>query len=136
MEINNIGRKWIVKEPGNPATVRRLAQELGTDPVLANLLVQRGINTYEEARTFFRPDLSMLHDPFLMQDMDKAVERLHRLKPLHGPAHPAALRHLRGRGCVQGLHRKIPPGQGRLDPKDRGLNNENTRADKMHGCFL
>ena len=78
MEINNIGRKWIVKEPGNPATVRRLAQELGTDPVLANLLVQRGINTYEEARTFFRPDLSMLHDPFLMQDMDKAVERLHR----------------------------------------------------------
>ena len=77
MEINNIGRKWIVKEPGNPATVRRLAQELGTDPVLANLLVQRGINTYEEARTFFRPDLSMLHDPFLMQDMDKAVARLH-----------------------------------------------------------
>ncbi len=78
MEINNIGRKWIVKEPGNPAAVRRLAHELGTDPVLANLLVQRGINTYEEARTFFRPDLSMLHDPFLMQDMDKAVERLHK----------------------------------------------------------
>ena len=76
MEINNIGRKWIVKEPGNPATVRRLAQELGTDPVLANLLVQRGITTYEEARTFFRPDLSMLHDPFLMKDMDKAVSRI------------------------------------------------------------
>ena len=78
MEITNIGRKWIVKEPGNPAAVRRLAQELGTDPVLANLLVQRGITTYEEARTFFRPDLSMLHDPFLMKDMEKAVERVHR----------------------------------------------------------
>ena len=73
MEINNIGRKWIVKEPGNPAAVRRLSHELGTDPVLANLLVQRGITTYEEARTFFRPDLKMLHDPFLMKDMEKAV---------------------------------------------------------------
>jgi len=42
----------------------------------SKLLVQRGINTYEEARVFFRPKLSDLHDPFLMKDMDKAVERL------------------------------------------------------------
>ncbi len=78
MEINNLDRKWIVKEPGNPAHVRQLAQELGVDPVLANLLVQRGITSFEGARKFFRPDLSMLHDPFLMKDMDAAVERLHK----------------------------------------------------------
>ena len=71
-------RKWIVKEPGNPAAVRRLSQELGVDPVLANLLVQRGITTFGQAREFFRPDLSMLHDPFLMKDMEVAVERLHK----------------------------------------------------------
>jgi single-stranded-DNA-specific exonuclease RecJ len=78
MEINNIDRKWIVREPGNPATVRQLSQDLGIDQVLANLLVQRGIKTFEEAKTFFRPELSMLNDPFLMKDMDKAVERLQK----------------------------------------------------------
>ncbi|MGC9151181.1 MAG: single-stranded-DNA-specific exonuclease RecJ [Microbacter sp.] len=54
----------------------RLAQELGISPVLTKLLVLRGISTFEEAKQFFRPDLSQLHDPFLMKDMDKAVERL------------------------------------------------------------
>ena len=78
MEMKNMDRKWIVKEPGNPAAVRRLSQELGVDPVLANLLVQRGITTFGQAREFFRPDLSMLHDPFLMKDMEVAVERLHK----------------------------------------------------------
>lgn len=73
-----IYKKWIVREPGNPAIVRQLAQELGIDQVLANLLVQRGITSYDKAREFFRPSLSMLHDPFLMKDMDKAVERLHK----------------------------------------------------------
>ena len=70
-------KKWIVKEQGNPAAVRQLSQELGIDAVLANLLVQRDIDTFEKAREFFRPDLSMLHDPFLMKDMEQAVERLH-----------------------------------------------------------
>lgn len=74
----SIDKKWIVREPGNPAVVRQLTQELGIDHVLANLLVQRGISTFEKARDFFRPDLSRLHDPFLMKDMDKAVERLHK----------------------------------------------------------
>lgn len=78
MEITNLDRKWIVKEPGNPAQVRQLAQSLGVDPVLANLLVQRGIYTFDEAKRFFRPDLSMLHDPFLMKDMHQAVDRLHQ----------------------------------------------------------
>jgi single-stranded-DNA-specific exonuclease len=74
----SIDRKWIVKEPGNPALVRQLSTELGVDQVLANLLVQRNIKTYQQARDFFRPDLMKLNDPFLMKDMDKAVERLER----------------------------------------------------------
>ncbi|MBQ5638886.1 MAG: single-stranded-DNA-specific exonuclease RecJ [Alistipes sp.] len=53
-----------------------LATELGISPVLANLLVQRGIDTVEKANKFFKPDLSDLHDPFLMKDMDRAVERV------------------------------------------------------------
>ena len=57
-------------------TVARLSSELGIDPVLARLLVQRGIGTFQEARAFFRPSLDNLHDPFLMKDMDKAVERV------------------------------------------------------------
>ncbi|HOV83506.1 MAG TPA: single-stranded-DNA-specific exonuclease RecJ [Paludibacteraceae bacterium] len=53
-----------------------LANDLGINPLLAQLLVQRGINNFEEARKFFRPDLNDLHNPFLMADMDKAVDRL------------------------------------------------------------
>lgn len=56
--------------------VESLRQALGIHPVLCRLLVQRGIKTFEEARSFFRPSLEDLHDPFLLQDMDKAVERL------------------------------------------------------------
>ncbi len=70
-------RKWTVHEPGDPEKVGRLATELGVDRVLAELLVQRGVETFEQARSFFRPSLDDLHDPFLMKDMDKAVERLH-----------------------------------------------------------
>lgn len=54
----------------------QLATELNISPILALLLVQRGIHTFGEARSFFRPDLANLHDPFLMADMDKAVDRL------------------------------------------------------------
>ena len=54
----------------------KLADELSISPVLSQLLVQREIFTYDDARNFFRPDLAYLHDPFLMADMDKAVERL------------------------------------------------------------
>ena len=70
-------KKWILKDPADPEKVGRLATELGIDRVLAELLVARGVNTFEEARSFFRPSLDDLHDPFLMKDMDKAVERLH-----------------------------------------------------------
>ena len=70
-------RKWTVHDSGNPEKVGRLATELGVDRVLAELLIQRGVETFEQARRFFRPSLDDLHDPFLMKDMDKAVERLH-----------------------------------------------------------
>ncbi len=70
--------KWIIRESADSATVERLAAEVGIDKVLAELLVQRGVSTFEEARLFFRPSLDRLHDPFLMKDMDAAVERLRR----------------------------------------------------------
>ena len=71
-----LDKKWVVKEPGNPALVRQLSSELGIDHTLANLLVQRNIKSSAEARSFLRPQLDQLHDPFLMKDMDKAVARL------------------------------------------------------------
>ena len=71
-------RKWQVKEVTDPEAVVRLSAELGIDSVLSTLLVQRGIKTFEQARAFFRPSLESLHDPFLMKDMDKAVERLRK----------------------------------------------------------
>ena len=70
--------KWILKEPADPEKVSRLATEVGIDRVLAELLVKRGVETFEQARAFFRPSLSDLHDPFLMKDMDRAVERLQK----------------------------------------------------------
>ena len=69
---------WKLKESSDVQNVRQLSSELGVDPVLAELLVQRGVRTFEQARSFFRPDLRDLHDPFLMTDMDKAVERVRK----------------------------------------------------------
>lgn len=69
--------KWVLKEQTDPSKVSRVATEVGIDHVLAELLVKRGVETFEQARSFFRPDLNNLHDPFLMADMDAAVERLH-----------------------------------------------------------
>lgn len=58
------------------ARVSELAKSLGISPVLGKLLLDRGVNTPQEARAFFRPQLSSLHDPFLFLDMHKAVARL------------------------------------------------------------
>lgn len=73
-----IEKRWVVKPQGNPKAVAAMATATGISPVLANLLVQRGIDTLEKAKKFFNPQLSDLHDPFLMKDMDKAVERVER----------------------------------------------------------
>ena len=71
-------KRWVIKEPGESEVVNALAEALSIDQTLANLLVQRGVTTFEEARTFFRPSLDALHDPFLMADLDRAVTRLHK----------------------------------------------------------
>ena len=73
-----VAKKWKLRESSDRQTVKQLSFELGVDPVLAELLVQRGVCTFHQARSFFRPDLADLHDPFLMTDMDKAVERVHQ----------------------------------------------------------
>lgn len=69
---------WKIKPQGDPNEVKHLSAALNVEMVIAKLLVQRGIKTYGEARAFFRPRLNDLHDPFLMKNMDKAVERLER----------------------------------------------------------
>ncbi|HZX57500.1 MAG TPA: single-stranded-DNA-specific exonuclease RecJ [Mucilaginibacter sp.] len=69
-------KRWAIKEKPGTSDVKKLAAELNIDTVLATLLIHRGINTYDEARYFFRPDLRHLHDPFLMADMEKAIERI------------------------------------------------------------
>ncbi len=69
--------RWVYKQDGESQVVKHLSEELSIDASLANLLAQRGgISTFEEARYFFRPLLTHLHDPFLMKDMDKAVDRV------------------------------------------------------------
>ncbi len=68
--------RWTLKPKPEPKKLEALQKSLQVDEVVATLLLQRGIETYEEAKTFFRPSLSDLHDPFLMQDMDKAVARI------------------------------------------------------------
>lgn len=70
--------QWSFKSEGTSAQADVLAQELKTDVLIASLLLNRGIDTFEKARSFFRPQLSDLHDPFLMKDMDKAVARIEK----------------------------------------------------------
>lgn len=68
--------RWTPRPTSHPETVKHLGQELKISPAIAALLAQRGVETFEEAKAFFRPDLKALHNPFLMQDMDKAVARI------------------------------------------------------------
>lgn len=72
--------KWIYQSPDQDLQAKgaKLAEELNIHPVLGNLLIQRGIETPAQAKSFFRPQLTDLHDPFLMNDMDKAVQRLNK----------------------------------------------------------
>ena len=71
-----IEKRWVIKPQGDPQKVDELATAAGIPKVLANLLVQRGIDTCDEVSRFFGPKLSDLHDPFLMKDMEKAVRRV------------------------------------------------------------
>ncbi len=69
-------KRWIIKERGDQVVVKQLAGALNVPESLANLMVQRNIFTPAEADSFFKPSLADLHDPFLMKDMDKAVDRI------------------------------------------------------------
>lgn len=70
--------RWTLKPEPHFDVVKNLAAALNVDILIAKLLVQRGISTFDEARQFFRPSLDDLHDPYLMQDMNKAVERVEK----------------------------------------------------------
>ena len=69
-------KRWVFKEPGNPDVVRDISMEINLHSSLANLLVQRGIDNSKTARDFFKPRLENLYDPFLMKDMNIAVDRI------------------------------------------------------------
>lgn len=71
-------KKWIIKEQANSSEIDQLAESINMSRPIAGLLLQRGIYSCEAARTFFRPDLQKLYNPFLMKDMDKAVARLEK----------------------------------------------------------
>ncbi|MDT0643595.1 single-stranded-DNA-specific exonuclease RecJ [Zunongwangia sp. F363] len=70
--------RWTLKPKPNNEIVENLVKSLGVERTVASLLVQRGIETFEQARKFFRPSLKDLHDPFLMKDMEKAVARIEK----------------------------------------------------------
>src|SRR5690349_13989866 len=70
-----LDKRWTFK-PADNTTIQSLHDSLKVHPILCRLLAVRGITDFETARTFFRPDLSQLHDPFLMKGMDKAVKRI------------------------------------------------------------
>ena len=68
--------RWNLKPVQNSENVHTLSQALQVDPIIAQLLVERGIDSFDKAKQFFRPSLEELHDPFLMKDMDKAIARI------------------------------------------------------------
>jgi single-stranded-DNA-specific exonuclease len=70
--------RWTLKPKPAQEKVKHLVNELKVDELIATLLVQRGIETFDDARQFFRPSLEDLHNPYLMKDMDKAVSRIEK----------------------------------------------------------
>ncbi|WP_421808444.1 single-stranded-DNA-specific exonuclease RecJ [Flagellimonas sp.] len=68
--------RWTIKPKPEQEAIDQLSEALGVENLVAQLLIQRGITNFEAAKAFFRPELTHLHDPFLMKDMDKAVQRV------------------------------------------------------------
>jgi len=69
-------KRWLIKSAPDSTTIESFRSKLKVDRIISTLLLQRGITSFDEAESFFRPNLSDLHDPFLMKDMATAVERL------------------------------------------------------------
>lgn len=70
--------RWTIKPKPSEDKIKHLAQALNVEDFVATLLIQRGIDTFEDAKNFFRPSLEHLHNPYLMKDMDKAVARIEK----------------------------------------------------------
>ena len=77
-----MNNKWNYQPPTQEQTeaAKALSKETGISPTLCKLLIERGISTAAEVKRFFRPQLNELHDPFLMKDMDIAVDRLNQAR--------------------------------------------------------
>ncbi len=69
-------KSWVLNAEVDTVNVNFLAQKLNINPILAAMLVSRGVKTFDEANQFFNPEITHLHNPFLMQDMDKAILRI------------------------------------------------------------
>ena len=69
-------KRWIIRQDYDLETVENLAASIGVDRIIATLLVERGVKTFEEARRFFRPGLDQIHDPYLMKGMRQAIDRI------------------------------------------------------------
>jgi single-stranded-DNA-specific exonuclease len=70
--------RWRLKPQPSLEKILQLSKELSVDKYISSLLIQRGILSFEQAKHFFRPDINDIHDPFLMRDMQKAVERIEK----------------------------------------------------------
>jgi single-stranded-DNA-specific exonuclease len=71
-------KRWVIKKQVDSKSCESLSVALNIEKTLASILVQRGVNTFDEAKIFFRPSLENLHDPFLMKDMDIAIQRIQK----------------------------------------------------------
>ena len=71
-------KRWVELEKADAQIVEKLSKDLNVDEILANMMAKRGISSFEQAKAFFRPDLNLLHDPFLMKDMPQAIERIEK----------------------------------------------------------
>ena len=69
-------KRWRYCKQPSPEAIEALSKQINVNPYLSSILIQRGICTFEDAKNFFRPSLQNLYDPFLMKDMDAAVNRL------------------------------------------------------------
>ncbi len=71
-------KRWVLKPKKDVGKINKLRDELGVNSIIAELLLNRDVETFEQARIFFRPSLDYLHDPFLMKGMDIAIARIEK----------------------------------------------------------
>src|SRR5688500_8531573 len=69
-------KRWLLKEAPPKERIEELSKAININPYLSSILLQRNINDFETAKSFFRPSLTELHNPFLMKGMEKAINRL------------------------------------------------------------